>query len=215
MKEWLPAIAQHKQTKLYKAGEVVFAEDSEVTGIYFVISGAVKVHKHWGNEKELILRFAKSGDIFGHRGLGKDSIYPITATVIEPAKICFVPLAFFQSSLKVNTEALYQLLLFYASELQESEKKMRDLAHMPVKGRMIQALLFLKTKFGIDAEGCINLTLSRQDLASFVGSSYETIFRFLAELTAEKMIKISGKKIRLLKENGLKDKMVLMEPQKN
>ena len=92
---------------------------------------------------------------------------------------------------------------------------MRDLAHMPVKGRMIQALLFLKNRFGIDTDGCIDLTLSRQDLASYVGATYETVFRFLTELIAEKMILVNGKKIKLLKEETLKKKMLQIEPQKD
>ena len=43
---------------------------------YFVYEGKVKVHKHWDEEKELIIRFAKEGDIFGHWGLGNDLIFP-------------------------------------------------------------------------------------------------------------------------------------------
>jgi CRP/FNR family transcriptional regulator len=40
-----------------------------VAGVYFVYKGIVKVHKQWG-DKELIIRFANQGQIFGHRGLG-------------------------------------------------------------------------------------------------------------------------------------------------
>ena len=60
--EWLPVIESHRRNFFFKKGELIFAEGEEVKGIYFVYSGKVKVHKKWGAEKELILRFAQKGD---------------------------------------------------------------------------------------------------------------------------------------------------------
>jgi CRP/FNR family transcriptional regulator len=89
------------------------------------MKGTVKVHKHWGEDKELILRFAKKGAIIGHRGLGQDLLYPVSGTAIEPTTVCFVELPFFQASLKVNHDFLYELMQFFAAELKESERNMR------------------------------------------------------------------------------------------
>ena len=115
-----------------KKGALLFQEGEEVKEMFFVFKGAMKVHKQWG-EKELIIRFAQKGDIVGHRGLGTDTHYPVSATALEPTTLCAVTLNFFKASLHVNQELLYDLMLFFAQELQESEKKMRNLAHMPVK----------------------------------------------------------------------------------
>jgi CRP/FNR family transcriptional regulator len=157
----------------------------------------VKVHKKWGTEKEMIIRFARQGEIFGHRGLGQEAIYPISATALEPVNACFIDLDFFRASLKVNQDFMYGLLLFFADELQESERKMRNLAHMQVKGRVAQALLTLQEKFGRTPEGYIQITLSRQDLASLVGATYETVFRIINELAEEELIVLSGKNISI------------------
>lgn len=197
LKEWSPAIDANRQTLLVNKGEEFITEGEKVTGIYFVYEGAVKVHKKWG-EKELIVRFAKKGDIVGHRGLGNDIYYPVSATALEPSTVCFVPIDFFMSSLKVNQEYLFQLMLFFAEELKVSERKMRNLAHMPVKGRVAQALLTLSDKFGIAEDGLIDLTLSRQDLASYTGATYETVFRVLNELVEDGLVKLSGKHIGIL-----------------
>jgi CRP/FNR family transcriptional regulator len=195
--EWKPAIQAHRKNLQFKKGETIFEEGKPVLGIYFVTDGTVKVHKQWGTEKEIIIRFAQKGDIFGHRGLGHETIYPISATAIEPVSACFINLAFFQASLKVNHDFMYGLLLFFASELQESERKMRNLAHMPVKGRLANALLALQEKFGRTPEGHIRINLSRQDLASLVGATYETVFRTINELAQENLIRTDGKLIRI------------------
>jgi len=197
LKEWLPAIDANWQTFQLKKGDTFIKEGEKVTGVYFVYDGAVKVHKKWG-EKELIVRFAKKGDIVGHRGLGNDNYYPVSATAIEPSVVCFIDIDFFVASLRVNQEFLFQLMLFFAEELKVSERKMRNLAHMPVKGRVAQALLTLQEKFGCKQDGFIDLTLSRQDLASYTGATYETVFRVLNELVNDNILKLSGKNIRIV-----------------
>jgi len=143
LKDWLPAIDQNRKSFHFKKGELLFKEGEQMTGMYFINTGLVKVHKHWNNDKELILRIAKNGDIVGHRGLGTDTIYPVSGTALESTDVCYVDLDFFDSTLKVNPGYLYQLMMFFASELKESEKRMRNLAHMSVKGRISNALLFL------------------------------------------------------------------------
>jgi CRP-like cAMP-binding protein len=201
--EWKPAIQSHRKNLQFKKGEIIFQEGQPVLGIYFVIAGTVKVHKQWGTEKEIIIRFAQKGDIFGHRGLGHETSYPVSATAIEPVSACFIDLTFFQASLKVNQEFMYGLLLFFASELQESERKMRNLAHMQVKGRLANALLALQEKFGQTPDGHIRINLSRQDLASLVGATYETVFRTINELAQDNLIHVDGKLIRIIDPSGL------------
>ena len=191
--EWLPAIHTNRQTFHIRKGERLFEEGDRVTGIYFVYAGKVKVHKKWG-DKELIVRFADQGAIVGHRGLGSDTRFPVSATAIEPSTVCFIDLAFFLTSLRVNLEFTYQLMMFFADELRVSERKMRNLAHMPVKGRVAQALITLNDRFGITNEGFLDIVLSRQDLASFAGTTYETVFRIMNELINDHKIAVSGKK---------------------
>src|SRR5690242_17890037 len=90
LKDWLPAVAVHKSNFRYKKGEVIFKEGELVKGIYFVYSGRVKVHKKWNGDKELILCFADAGAILGHRGLGGDQYYPVSATALEPVMVCYM-----------------------------------------------------------------------------------------------------------------------------
>ena len=105
--------------------------------------------------------------------------------------------------MKVNHEFTYQLMMFFANELQESEKKMRNLAHMSVKGRIAQALLTLKERFETTEEGFINIFLSRQDLASYTGTTYETVFRTMNEFTEANIIAVDNKNITILDSNKL------------
>jgi CRP/FNR family transcriptional regulator len=206
-KEWLPALGAHRKSFQVVKGETIFKEGDIITGIWFIYKGKFKVHKQWGNDKELIVRLAGDGDIVGHRGMGGDNFYPVSATALELSDVCFVDLEFFLATLKVNPQFLLELMLFFASELKESEKRMRNLAHMPVIGRVANSLLRLRQKFGTDASGNINMNLSRQDLASYSGTTYETVFRILNEMVAANTISIEGKFIKIADEEKLNDYM--------
>ncbi|HEU4634315.1 MAG TPA: Crp/Fnr family transcriptional regulator [Flavisolibacter sp.] len=202
--EWKEAVAVKKRTFQYKRGQNIFKKGDKVTGIYFIYEGSVKVYKPWGDLKQLILRFAKAGDILGHRGLGGDEVYPITATAMEDTKACFITNSFLEATLKTNSSFTYKLMHFYAHELQRAEKRMRNLAHMEVKGRIADALLELASVFGQDPAKYIAASVTRQDIASYAGTTYETVFKFFNELTAAKIISTTGKSIKINNSNKLK-----------
>jgi CRP-like cAMP-binding protein len=203
--DWLPAVAANRKNLEIKKGQQLFKEGDPAIGIYFIYKGIVKVHKRWGSEKDLILRFAKSGDIAGQMGLGKDAFYPVSATAVEAATVCYVEMDFFESTLNINNKFTRQLVSVLADDLRESEQRMRNLAHMPVKGRVAQALLSLKEQFGTNGDGYINIELARQDLASFTGAAYESLFRVMNELAQEKLVLLAGKSILITDEAALQN----------
>lgn len=203
LQEWIPAIKANRQSFKVSKGGLIFEEGDPVKGIFFINEGKVKVHKKWGDDKELIVRIADKGAIVGHRGIGGDDYYPVSGTALENCNVCFIDKDFFTTSLKVNHDFTYRLLLFFAAELQESEKKMRNLAHMSVKGRVAQSLLTLHEKFGTTKEGFLDINISRQNLASFSGTTYETVFRIMNEFCQEALIETTGKNINIINQKKL------------
>ncbi|MBC7915942.1 MAG: winged helix-turn-helix domain-containing protein, partial [Pyrinomonadaceae bacterium] len=53
-------------------------------------------------------------------------------------------------------------------------------------------------KFGLNENGFIDIELTRQDLASYTGATYETVFRIINDLVHDNMIKLSGKSIKIV-----------------
>lgn len=196
MPEWKEVTATHKKTLLIKKGKTLFTEGEEVKGIFFLYSGVVKIHGPWTDGREMIIRFARGGEIAGHRGL-VDTVYPISATALEDTTACFAGNDFLELSMKANPSLTYTLMHFYAAELQKAEKRLRDITHMEVKGRIAGALLDILQTFGIDENQFLALKLTRQDIAAYAGTTYETVFKFFAELTTAGVITTSGKDIRI------------------
>lgn len=199
---WLELTALKKQTLSFKKGAQIFSEGGKVNGMYFTLSGAVKVHKQWGAQKELIIRFAGGGDVIGIRGFG-DETFRVSATALEPTTVCYIPADHLQTSLSVNPALTYKLMQVYAEELQRAEQRMSSLAHLDTKGRAAEAILTVKNTFGTDSDGFLSLAISRQDIASFAGTIYETVFKIFTEWINGGIIETTGKRIRILKEEEL------------
>ncbi|RYE54193.1 MAG: Crp/Fnr family transcriptional regulator [Sphingobacteriales bacterium] len=203
--EWRELTGLKKSTKPFKKGASIFEEGGAVEGIYFLYEGSAKIHMKWGDEKELILRFAKRGDILGYRGLGKKHIYPVSATALENCSACFISNDFLEATLKSSPVFALALLEIYEDELQKAERRMRDLVHMDVKGRVALALTEIAEIFGTNSEQFINIPILRQDIASYAGTTYETVFKLLTDFSAKKMISTSGKQIRIDKPVEMKE----------
>lgn len=195
--EWRELIAVKKTTLRFKKGEQFFKEGENVTGIYFMYTGAAKVHKQWIDQKELILRFTKAGEMIGHRGVAGGNVYPVSATALEDSSACFISNGFLETTLKTDHAFTYRLMQFYAEELLRAEKRMRNLALMEAKGRIAETIIELLGVFGTNKNKYISVAVTRQDIASAAGTTYETVFKFLKTLTLEKIISVSGKSIRI------------------
>ena len=62
--------------------------------------------------------------------------------------------------------------------------------------------LFFERIFGVDSEGYISVTLTREEIANAIGTATESTIRLLSEFKKEGYIKLQGKRIRL--ENKIK-----------
>ncbi|MGX5819179.1 Crp/Fnr family transcriptional regulator [Chitinophaga lutea] len=204
IKEWHSLIELQSEIVSFKKGQELFREGDAAGRFYFLHEGHVKVHKQWGTDKELIVRLAGPGDVLGHRGILPGQPYPVSATALEAGSACSVPIDFLMTSLTMNNQLAIQLMRLYAQELQTAEQNMRNLVHMDVKGRVALTLLNLRDRFGTDGEGNIQNILRKQDIASYAGTTYETLFKILQDLGAEGSVAVNGKHIRVLNEKALK-----------
>ena len=210
--DWKETIAAERDVLHFRRGDHIFREGERVRGIYFITRGAVKIHRSWGAADEFILRFARKGDVVGHRGHGSTASFPVSATVLEETTACFISNKFLEKLLHSDLGFLYEMMRLYAGELQKAEKRMHDLALVPVKGRVADALFTIRDAFGTDKEGYVNILITRTDIACHAGTTYEAVFRLLKEWTREGIVSTLGKQFRIDDEIRLRERMQSERP---
>lgn len=200
--EWIDFIEFHKSEVTIPKNNIIFHKNDTVKGLYIIEKGKVKVFDIENNEKEKIFRLAGDGEILGHRGIGGDWKYPIYAKTYEDTKLSFIPIKIFNTITKTNPDFTYQLMMFYAEELRNSETKIN---HLQVKNRIARSILYNKKIFGTTEHDntILNFTIPRKDYASIANTTYESVIRTLKELSDEKTISPIGKSIKILNEEAL------------
>jgi CRP-like cAMP-binding protein len=200
--EWQELITHHEERKIFRKGQIIFHAGEQTKGLYIVTKGKVKITYRQYDGTERLIRLARDGDVVGHRGFGGNWKYPISAQAMGDTQISFVPLNVFKIVAKTNPEFAYNFMIFFAEELRKSEA---EIMKYPVKNLVARALLENYKVFGFEKADSTKLsfTLSRKDLASKAGTTYETVVRVLAELSKNNIILAEGKSIHILNMDEL------------
>lgn len=183
-----------KNTILCRKAQNIIIEGAPVHGIFFVYSGKVKVLNTGINGREQILRFAKDGEMLGQRGFSTHQYYPIGAVALEDSVLCNFTSDVMKQMLMAIPQLAYNFMVFYADELNRSETKVRKFAHMTVREKVIDALLYINRKFG-QKKNYLGVHLSRKEIADFAGTTEEQVIRVISALKKDGLIISDGKKL--------------------
>ncbi|OHX66400.1 Crp/Fnr family transcriptional regulator [Flammeovirga pacifica] len=186
-----------------KKGQPFILEGAPVHGLYFVQKGKVKVGKTGINGKEQIVRLCHDGEIIGHRGFGVGQFYHISAVALEDVVLCNFSTDTIKEMLQKVPSLCYSMMLFYAEELNRSENKVKKIAQMTVREKVIDAILYMNRKFGQN-KNLLNIQLSRKEIADFAGTTDEQVIRVISSLKKEGVLTAVGKKIGILELDKLK-----------
>jgi CRP-like cAMP-binding protein len=205
--EQMKAYISKKQSVICKKSDRFITEGAPLQGLYFICKGKAKTVKTGINGREQIVRLTKNGDIVGFRGFGTGKKYLIGAYALEDTVLCNFSNEAMLEILKQIPEFTYALMLFYAEELNKSENNIRKIAHMNVRERVVDLLLYIHRKFG-QINGLIDIELSRKEIADFAGTTEEQAIRIISSLKKEALIKTIGKRIGILDVEELRSEIM-------
>lgn len=193
-----------KSCNFHKRGEIIYHEGNRPTGVYCVSKGIIKLYKTGIEGKEQIIRFARRGDIIGYRSVLSAELACTTAKVIDDVNLCFIPSEIWLNLLHTNNEFSIDVIKFACEELGKSNSFITDIAQKNVRERLAEILLYLKEDFGLDEEGVLQISLTREELANITGTATESAIRLLSEFKDDEMIALNGRKITILDEPRLR-----------
>ena len=183
----------------FKKKQNIFNEANFPNAVYFITKGKVKTYKTNEEGREYITGLYKEGDFIGYVDLLAESAYTESATVMEDAEICIIPKQDFFSLIYNNRDVANKFIKILSDNLAEKEERLLKLAYNSVRKRVSEALLMVNRQYQTEAGKPGNhLNISRDDLASIVGASTETVIRTLTDFKDEKLIEIAGGKIMIL-----------------
>lgn len=200
----LTQITFEKSFNVYKKGTTIYHEGNRIHHVYCINSGIVKLFKTGIEGKEQIVAFAKEGDIIGYRSVLSREVACTTAKAIEDVTVCAIPTENLFEMLENNSKFSIDLMQLACKELGEANQFLTDIAQKSVRERLAEVLIKLKDFFSLDNDGFLKVSLTREEIASLVGTATESVIRLLSEFKADKYIEINGRKIKILNEEKLR-----------
>ncbi|UCE95010.1 MAG: Crp/Fnr family transcriptional regulator [Flavobacteriaceae bacterium] len=193
----LHEIAKKKSSLHIQKGEVIFSEGTSLRGVYCLRNGKCKLTKLAPNGKEQIVRFIRRGELVGHRSVISNSVAHLTVTALEEMDVCFIPKHEILELFRNNSEFSMEITKSLAEDLDEANASIANMAQKNVRERLAESLLFFDKIFGVDKDGYISVTLTREEIANAIGTATESTIRLLSEFKKEGYISLQGKKIRI------------------
>ena len=164
----------------------IYGENEPADYVYRVISGAVRTYKVLGDGRRQIGAFYLPGDIFG---LETGDEHSFSAEAISDAKILVVKRSALLALAERESEVARQLWSVTGQELRRVQDHILLLIKT-AKERVGSFLLEMAKRHpsGNDVE----LPMSRQDIADYLGLTIETVSRTLTELENSASIKLAS-----------------------
>jgi len=199
-------LAPTKKLKTYKKREILFHEGDYAGSVYFIESGRVKTFKVNKDGKEFTTGLFGKGDIIGHIAVLQQSDQFESAIAMEDARVCKISSDDFNELLFRNKEVAKAFVKLLSGNLMEKEQELLNLAYNSVAKRVADGLISLKTKYQEqDKSDDFSIAIPRDDLASIVGTSTESVIRVLSDFKSEKWIEVKGSNITIRDEMALKN----------
>lgn len=201
----LKELSGHKIENTYKKGQTLFMEGNPTYGIFCISKGNIKISKTGENGQEAIVRIATSGEVVGHRSLFTEEYYSATATVLEDSEICFIDKKYILELIQNNPSIALNLIQKLSKDLGQSENKIASFSSKNVREKFAEFLTIMGKTHGLVENGKkkISLKLTREEMASIVGTATETLIRILSDFKKEGLVELDGKYIVLENEKGI------------
>lgn len=191
------------KTESQKRGTILFRQGGFPTGIYWVLNGKIKICSATAGGQRQTLYIYTEGDLIAHRQMIAGEKHPVSAVLLEDSTYHFIPAASFRNLLAKSPAFQRNMLTALAREFTIWTNRITVFQQFPVKKRLILSLLILHEQYRKSGlpEGVI--TITRTELAEYVGASLETVVRMLNQLKGIDMVRIQGRRIYVQDALGL------------
>ncbi len=160
-----------------RRNEALFSQGDEVTAIYFIEAGRLRLERRTFDGRSLILGNTPAGEFFVEAALFADT-YHCDAIASEPSRVRVYPKAAVLNALRADSAGAMSFLALVARQVIELRQRLEI---MKVRSAKERVLLYLDLNAGSDGR-TVNLPGQLQDIASELGLTREALYRTLAGL---------------------------------
>lgn len=201
----LAAINKVTIERRYKKNMIIFMEGEQGEGFHYIKSGKVKIAQIAQDGREHIINILGPGEVFAEVLLFNRGAYPATSVAIEDSVIGIIKNSDLENVVAENTRIALHIIRVMSKKLIHAQMKIKTLALSDTFSRTAQILVHLSQQYGRPTAGGVQIAvdMTRQDLASLVGTTRETMSRVLSSMKKDKVIDFVEQQIIILDKKRL------------
>jgi CRP/FNR family transcriptional regulator len=203
-----------KVVNAYEPGQFIFHQGSPCVGLFCVESGIVAIRRSDEAGNVRLVRLAHGGQTLGYRAFFGDRVYSASAEPVEPVRVCQFDAAVVRDVMDRNPALALRFLNHLSRDLADAEAAALDDAALPVRARLARLLMTWRSRFGdVDDGGdiVIRIPISRQDIASVIGTRPETVTRCIRAMHDDGVALFTGRSARVRDLDRLLDEIELSD----
>jgi CRP/FNR family nitrogen fixation transcriptional regulator len=180
----------------------IFGEDEPADYFYKVVTGAVRISKLMSDGRRQIGAFYLPGEIFG---LETDEAHAFSAEAIGDSQVLVVKRSAFLSRATRDCAMVTEIWTQTMTHLQRARNHMLLLGRKNAQERIATFLLDMAERLSLSGE--VELPMSRQDIADYLGLTIETVSRTLTQLERDGLISIPSSRRIVFRNRAALDVM--------
>lgn len=202
----MPTSPTQKSHKVYHRGESLFSMGDTFDALFILRAGSAKSYLSTSEGDEQVSGFYHPGDLIGLDGF--DSMKnPQSLTFLETSSVCRIGLTEFNRAMGESATMRQLILKSMSHSLVDEQQLMLSVSKLSAEQRLAKFLLDLSGRFeqrGLSGK-VFNLSMTRIDIANFLGMAIETISRLLTKMQQQRIIDVNRRQISLLSLDRLHD----------
>jgi CRP/FNR family transcriptional regulator len=195
-----------QRARPHHRGRHIFRLGDRFKSIYAIRSGSVKTYTMTLDGAEQITGFHLPGELIGLDAVSTGR-HPCGAKALETTTVCEMPFGQLEELCAEIPGLQHQLLRLMSKEILADSELLTLLGKKAADQRLAALLFSLSMRYkqrGFSAKE-FNLSMSRNDIADYLGLAVETVSRLFTRFHQEQLIEVQTKRIRILDPDRLQD----------
>lgn len=191
--------------RVYNRRENLFSAGQTFQGIYALRSGSAKSFVSVDEGQEQVTGFHFPGEIIGVDGLGSEQ-YLRSVEFLETSSVCFFSAAELRRLLHDSEQTRERIFRAMNKLIGSEHSLLFRLNHDRSEQRLARFLLELSDKYsqrGLSARR-FDLSMTRTDIANYLGMAIETISRLLTRFQQSGAIDVKNRQVDILSSDILR-----------
>jgi CRP/FNR family transcriptional regulator, cyclic AMP receptor protein len=210
-------LSQDERTELYgrlrrrryRKGEMIFLRGDLGRDLYVIESGAVRICLTTEDGKEITLALLGQGEFFGELALLDGEPRSSDAVSMEASQFLLLERSDFLQFVEEHPRVAHRVMAVLSRRLRDNNQLVQDAAFFDIAARLARVILRLADSVGQSDQGGVTIArrLTQNELAGMIGTTRESVNKWLGEYERQGLIERRNGLIRVLKPEALQKRI--------